>query len=85
MVKNLYSVLDSKSQAFGNPFTSVNHNTAIRDFSTAANDSNTLIGKHPTDFILYCIGSFDDFTGSICPCNPIENLGVAVTFKEESV
>ncbi|AXH75308.1 MAG: nonstructural protein [Microviridae sp.] len=80
MQKGSYSVYDSKAQIFGNPFFSTNDQTALRDLSTAAADRNSTIGRNPTDFTLYRIGAFDDFSGKILPIDPFINLGMAAQF-----
>lgn len=83
MIKYLFTVWDSKAKTHCNPFTSVNQQTALRDFAQAANDSGTQIAKFPTDFTLFEVGEFDDET---CTFNihpaPV-NLGMASQFTKE--
>lgn len=82
MQKFFYSVYDSKAKVFSNPFTSVNHLTATRDFNRAANDPSSDISKFPEDYTLYEIGSFDDVLGILVPHENPTNLGMAIQFKE---
>ncbi len=63
MIQNVYTIKDAKSNAFANPFYSVNDATAIRSFQQAAADSNTTISQFPEDFALYKLGSFSDESG----------------------
>lgn len=80
MKKNLYSIYDSKANYFGNPFTSVNHATAIRTFSQACEDPNSELNRHSIDFSLFFIGTYDDEVGVVHSENHI-NLGLASAFS----
>jgi hypothetical protein len=83
MFKSVYSVYDNKAKLFGQPFYAINHHVAIRDFAYAANTPDNEIGRHPTDYSLFCIGDYDDSTGILHPHNTHENLGLAASFKQE--
>lgn len=66
-VFKLASVYDSASQVFARPFPVIANGQAIRDFTDEVNrvaDDNPLY-KHPSDYVLYIIGSFDDQSGFI--------------------
>lgn len=65
MIKNIYSVFDKKAQLFCAPFCSINDDTATRDFSYAANDPTSDIGRYSIDYSLYFLGVFDDEKGYI--------------------
>ncbi|AXH77266.1 MAG: nonstructural protein [Microviridae sp.] len=78
-MKKCFSVYDSKAQVFSNPFFSLTTMTALRDFQSAALDSNTQIAQYPEDFVLYEIGAFDDEKGTLVSCLPV-NLGTADQF-----
>jgi len=79
-MKEIFSVYDNKAQVFSNPFFSTNKMTALRDFQAAAGDSNSQISQYPDDFVLFNIGNFDELTGTIVPCLPV-NLGTADQFS----
>lgn len=79
MIKNVYSIYDSKANFFGNPFVSTNHATAIRTFAQACEDPNSELNRYSTDFSLHYIGHYDDSTGVILADNHI-NLGLASAF-----
>jgi len=79
MIKNLYSVYDSKSSSFCNPFSEQNDQTALRSFTFAANDPSLDIGRYPADFTLFRIGSFDFESGTIqAEATPL-NIALAAT------
>lgn len=82
MRKPLYSVFDSKTAIFCNPFTAVNNADAVRSFAYAANDEGNHISRNPSDFTLYYIAEMDTETAAIVSASPIQNLGQASQFKE---
>lgn len=83
MITSVFTVHDSKAACFCTPYNSENNNTAIRDFSYAANDPTTPIGRHPSDYTLFCIGSFDNQTGQLTPIEPIA-IALALTLVQTS-
>lgn len=64
------SMLDRKV-GFGAVNVVINDEVAKRQFGFALNQSG-IPNYAPADFELYKIGYFDDKTGLIEPCNPIE-------------
>lgn len=70
-MKHLVSVRDSKTEVFGQPAMVNTLAEGERMFADLASDGSTLIGKHPEDFALYCVGRYDESNGSIdtlgCP------------------
>lgn len=65
MILNVYSMRD-KHTGFLSPTFEVNDQVAIRAFSYALlNTPGSVLGFAPTDFDLYCLGSFDTDTGFI--------------------
>lgn len=65
MLLKAYTVYDNKSLSFSPPFFQQAHGAAARMFSDLANDANTTIGRHPGDYVLFCIGMFDDQKGHL--------------------
>lgn len=79
-----YSVFDRKTLAYGQPFFSHQDGAAVRILTDAAHDQNTMIGKHPEDFVLFKIGSYDDQLGQLSPIAPIEHVVDAISlFKTQ--
>lgn len=62
---NVYTVRDSKVEAYLPPFFAQNHSTAIRMMQDTANDPATLFHKHPEDFQIFFIAKYDEKTGEI--------------------
>lgn len=82
MLLNIYSIYDNKAKAFSSPFYMQNDEVAKRVFHIMANNPESDYYHHPDDFILYHIGAFEDGTAAITQIDPIQNLGVASSFKE---
>lgn len=66
----IYSIYDTASAAYMRPFFQQSDGQALRSFSDIANDPNHDIGRHPEDYTLVRIGTFNDQTGKIDPENP---------------
>lgn len=82
MKSQVFAVLDTKVGSFAQPFFAQNSAVALRMFLDAATDPNTQLGKHPEDFFLYRLGSFDEESGYLEALVKPENLGSAVLNKE---
>lgn len=65
MKKELYVIYDSKSAVYGNPFAQLNDQVALRMAADLAQDMDTEVGRHPTDFTMFKIGSYEDTTGQV--------------------
>lgn len=63
----LYSLHDTKSQSFAQPFYCPNRAVAIRHYMAAREDESSLVSKFPGDFRLYELALFDDSTGVLEP------------------
>lgn len=61
----MYSIRDSKGDAYHPPFYKRTHGEAERDFLDLANDTQTTVGKHPEDYDLFYLGEFSDDSGKI--------------------
>jgi len=65
VIKVVCAVRDSASGLFGQPFFVPSTAVAVRGFSDAIakSEDNSDLVKHPEDFALFELGSFDDETG----------------------
>ena len=79
---NAYSLLDVAVGSFNAPFYAPNDRVAMRVCSDAAEDPETLIGKHPEDFDLYLLGTFDDLIGEFT--NDLKLVGRLAPYKSNS-
>lgn len=60
-----FAIWDVKAEVYGVPFFMRNKWEAMRAFKDLANDPNTTVGRHPEDYKLTAIGSFDDESGNL--------------------
>ncbi|QXP08637.1 MAG: nonstructural protein [Arizlama microvirus] len=79
----MFSIYDIKAESFMTPFFFPANGQAVRAFSDLANDKNTLVGRHPSDYKLCYIGDFDDDSAEFLPSGVI-SLGFATDFVERS-
>lgn len=63
----LFAVHDTKAQAFLPPFSLPALGMAKRTFSDCVNDKQHAFGRHPSDYTLFQIGTYDDETATIFP------------------
>lgn len=80
MIRNVYSIFDSKAGIYTPPFHCITDGEAIRAFSDAANSKDHYVGRHPGDYTLMKIGTFDDQSGHYQRVDHFGNLGVALQF-----
>lgn len=79
----IYTVYDSKVEAYMSPFCQRSKGEALRAWETAVNDEQTQFCKFPADFTLFEIGEFDDNTGVITPHKTHMSMGLALDFKRK--
>lgn len=65
MKLNAYTIFDVASGTYMRPFFSQADGEAMRGFKDIALDADHAVGKHPEDYTLYRIGSFNDNTGKM--------------------
>lgn len=65
MILRIFTIWDIKAENFSNPFFMSTAGEAIRAFKDLVNDGNTTVGRHPGDYRLMCIGTWDNSTGTI--------------------
>jgi len=76
----MFSILDGKSGMYNQPFPAVSRGVALRMFTDLVNDQKTAIARHPEDYTICEIGSFEDSTGLLEPLtNPVP-LGNAASY-----
>lgn len=65
-----FSVYDDKAAVFQPPFFFPNKAVAIRNFGDALRNPELILSKHPGDFKLFCVGTFDEATGEFVARKP---------------
>lgn len=65
MVTKMYCVYDAKTNVYGPPFFAHNDGHAVRMLSDDVTEGKSLIARHPEDYSLWVVGSFDDNKGVV--------------------
>ena len=81
MIVQVFSVFDSKAGSFAQPFFSHTLVTGKRAFADACADPSTMLSRHPSDFALFHLGSFDDQSGFFDALVAPDNLGLAAAYR----
>lgn len=81
----VFSIYDSAAGYYKEPFCCNNKGIALREFADACNNPQTFLGKHPADYTLFLIGTFNDDTGVFEQMNTHLSLGKAIEFIKPNV
>ncbi len=65
MKLNIYSIFDTASGLYSRPFFTQSDAEAMRSFEDIATDAEHPVGKHPEDYNLFRLGTFDDNKGKL--------------------
>lgn len=84
MVVKVFSVYDSKAEAFLRPMFLQSKGLALRSFIEAIHDKGHDFSKYAGDFTLFEIGEFDDNKGEIVCYSVKVKLGCAIEFLESN-
>lgn len=76
----MFSVYDSKAQAFLPPWIMPQTTMAQRTFSDCANSKDHQFGVHPEDYTLFQLGMWDDETGVLDQLPSPRSLGLALEY-----
>lgn len=79
----IFSIFDSKAEAFHMPFFSPTKGTAIRSFAQAANDESSDFFKHAGDYTLFEIGDWEELQGDGKFYEAKINLGTALEHQTQ--
>lgn len=81
---NIYTVNDLASQTYLKPFCFATDRDAIEGFKHVCNDDETPYSKHPQDFNLISLGSFDERTGLLSVSDEKMCVARALDMKEKT-
>lgn len=81
MKSKFFTVYDSKTEVYLQPFLMQTKGAAIRAFADTVNDQSSQFAKHPEDFTLFEIGEYDDSTANMIPYDVKQPLGLAKEFQ----
>lgn len=75
---NAYTLFDNKALNYHAPFFMATDGAAVRALSDLVSDLNTNVGRHPSDFVLYYCGQYDDSNGQFWPELPLRHIMDAI-------
>jgi hypothetical protein len=78
MEQLVFSVYDSKAEAYMQPFFMNTKGQALRVFQDSLEDNQSQLSKHPEDFTLFQIGTFNQQNASLIPLKTPISLGTAI-------
>ncbi|AXL14692.1 nonstructural protein [Microviridae sp.] len=83
MIYKMFTVYDSKANAYLQPFFLKSAGEAVRAFTDSCNDPKTAFCRHPEDFTLFEIGTYDDSTALVETHKAHISLGLASELKTQ--
>ena len=84
MITKIFTIFDSKAASYLPPMYMQSTGAMIRTFEDECNNEKSHFNKHPADFTLFEIGSFDDQTCEIVSLDVKIPLGTALEMKAET-
>lgn len=75
----LFAIRDARSELFTAPMVFQARGQAIRSFSDAVNASDGDFAKHPDDYTLFFVGTWDDAQGRLVPASSPEPVALGST------
>ncbi len=60
MIHKVFTIYDSKSEAYLQPFFLLTRGQAVRAIRDCVSDRDHQFGRHPEDYTLFELGTFDD-------------------------
>lgn len=85
MIIQIFSVYDSKAEAYLTPLYFKTKGEAVRAMETTLRDPHHTFTMHPEDYTLFHLGDFDDNTGLVAPFTTPKPIGKAIEFKREEI
>lgn len=84
MIHSLVSIFDIKTGTFSKPVACPAEGAGVRAFGDAVNDPSVEYNKHPEDYSIWIVGTFNDQTGEFDTFVP-RQLAQAVALLKVSV
>lgn len=78
MKQYVYSIYDSKAEAYLRPFFTTTKGLALREFVAAANETGQPLNMYPSDYTLFEMGTYDTQSGRIEMHDTHINMGLAI-------
>ncbi len=76
----IFTVYDTKVEAYLQPFYMQSTGAALRAFEDSTNKQEHHFNQHPEDYVLFEIGEFNDATATISMYEAKKSLGTAIEY-----
>ena len=80
MLQKIFAIYDSKAESFTNPVYLNSTGLAVRTFSDSVQDPESQFAKHPADYTLFELGTYDDQTAEFKLLSTPKSLFIAIEF-----
>jgi len=80
MLQKIFAIYDSKAESFTNPVYLNSTGLAVRTFSDSVQDPESPFSKHPADYTLFELGTYDDNTAEFKLLPTPKSLFIAIEF-----
>lgn len=80
MIKRIFGIFDIKAEVYLNPFFETTTGQATRAFSDAINQPDSPFGRHPNDFSLRELGTFENESGVLVSHRQPIHVAEAIQF-----
>ena len=80
MLQKLFAIYDSKAESFTNPVYLNSTGLAVRTFSDSVQDPESQFAKHPADYTLFELGTYEDTTAEFKLLPTPKSLFIAIEF-----
>ena len=80
MLQKIFAIYDSKAESFTNPVYLNSTGLAVRTFSDSVQDPESQFAKHPADYTLFELGTYDDQTAEFKLLPTPKSLFIAIEF-----
>lgn len=77
-----FAIHDAKTGYYMNPWGALSVAAALRSFRDLVNEPGHELGKHPEDYTLFHVATFDQENGRYVPVEPTVALSKALFLKE---
>jgi len=84
MEQQVYGIYDVKAGEYSRPVFYANDAQAIREWSDVCKEKNTMFFKHPGDFVMHCLGTFDTKSGKFEALKQPRHIAAASDFVFEA-
>lgn len=81
MILGIYAIRDAKTEAFSQPMFFVTKGVAIRAFADECENNQSNLHKHPEDFALFELGSYNDNSGEFVSLAQPLQIALALDYK----